>query len=109
MATGANAGLSFLLPIKILLTELERKACTADQLAAVTGLNLLTVYRYLRFFHKRPNLVFVEDWIKYENKRGNPTALWRAGYMMPDTPKPLPLTRRQTALRKRLSKERNLP
>lgn len=60
---------------------------TCEEIAEHTGLALGTVRRYMKRFHQKPGIVWVEDW----KRTGNIwTAKWAMGAGMYDKPKPKP-------------------
>lgn len=79
-----------LLAMKDLLVQLHKRPLSKTQLREVTGLSNSTISRWMARLHTKPNLVYIESYRK--GRRGNPTAIWAAGYMMTDAVRPRALT-----------------
>jgi hypothetical protein len=80
--------------LKVLLNAIAVMPKSQVQIQELTGLCNSTVSRWLRFLNlstkEQKNLVYIEDW--KSGARGNPTALWKLGYGMPNAPRPRPKT-----------------
>lgn len=88
---------------KMTLTLLIEYHYSQKQLQELTGVGPTTIARWLSTFHQGPkNLIYIS---KYERSAtvGPYTAFWAFGYMMPDAPKPPPLSRveKNSRLRRR--------
>ena len=67
---------------------------TQPEIIEATGLCNSTVSRWLRVLHNWPNLVYIESWRRV-GTRGNWSAVWSAGFYMPDALKPKALSNAQ--------------
>ena len=80
--------------LKVLLNAIAVMPKSQVQIQEITGLCNSTVSRWLRFLNlstkEQKNLVYIEAW--KPGARGNPTALWKLGYGMPNAPRPPPKT-----------------
>ena len=79
-----------LLHVKTLLTTIHYRPMTQDEIVEATGLSSGTVSRWLNRLHVKPSLVYIHHYRK-TGKRGNPPAVWSAGFNREDAEKPLPL------------------
>jgi DNA-binding IclR family transcriptional regulator len=71
----SNSSIAFTLMLKVLL---ERDGCTAQEIADESGLNRLTIYRWLMVMH-RHRVVHVSGWTKC-GVRNVPTRLFKLGF-----------------------------
>ena len=80
-----------ILPFRILLNAMILKERTRDELVELTGLNLVTVCRYVRTLHAKPdNLIYISSYFR-KNQKGPYTERFRFGPSMLDAPRPPPL------------------
>lgn len=95
-----------LIPLRVILQCLHKYEYSYAQLEEKTGLNRLTIGRYINLLRQRPgNLIRVSRW-KRSSGVGPYTAYYTWGPFENDEPRPPPLTRKEKKLRQHLANQR---
>jgi hypothetical protein len=97
--------------LRELLIALSTGAYSAKELSEKCGFGRLIVDEYLRYLHKKPNVVYIALY-KKRGPRGQVTAYWSLGYMQEDAERPKPQDKAEKNRRQRqrmaILKERGL-